>query len=253
MAVVVIIPARYGSTRFPAKLLQELEGKSLLQHVYERVVQSDVSKVVVATDHEKIVDLVQGFNGDVIMTSVDHRSGTERLAEAVDILNLAEDDVVVNVQGDEPLLPPSHINQVASNLLKYPRFKMATLCSKFDDVDDLKNPNKVKVIFDDDGSARYFSRAVIPWCRDEFAEGIQTIPHGVDYFLHIGIYAYRAGFIKRYVNWPVSPWEQIEKLEQLRVLWHGESIHVSVVKESVGPGVDTKEDLERVRRLLRFA
>lgn len=253
MAVVVIIPARYGSTRFPAKLLQELEGKSLLQHVHERVQKANVSQVVIATDHQKIVELAEGFGAKVLMTSVDHRSGTERLAEVVELLGLKEDDVVVNVQGDEPLLPPSHIDQVAGNLLKYPKFKMATLCEVFDDVEDLKNPNKVKVLFDNDGSARYFSRAVIPWCRDEFADGIHAIPDGVNYYLHIGIYAYRAGFIKRYVNWPRSPWEEIEKLEQLRVLWHGEPIHVSVVKESTGPGVDTREDLERVRRLLRYA
>ena len=253
MAVVVIIPARYGSTRFHAKLLQDLAGKPIIQHVYERSLQAKADQVVVATDDQRIVDVVTSFSGKAILTDTTHHSGTERIAEAIDILKLRDDDIVINVQGDEPMLHPELVDQIVDNLQKYPRFKMATLCERFTELADLQDPNKVKVIFNHDGSARYFSRSVIPFARDHFRENPEVMPDDIDYYLHLGIYAYRASFVKRYVTWPQAPWEKVEALEQLRVLWNDELIHVAEACQKIGPGIDTQEDLERVRQAWRFA
>ncbi|WP_439327631.1 3-deoxy-manno-octulosonate cytidylyltransferase [Lonepinella sp. BR2357] len=251
----VIIPARFASSRLPGKPLADIAGKPMIQHVWEKAQQSGASRVIVATDNDQVAQAVQAFGGEVCMTSEKHNSGTERLAEVVQKLGLPADEIIVNIQGDEPLIPPVIVQQVAENLQKY-QVNMASLAVKIDDPEELFNPNAVKVITDKNGYVLYFSRAVIPWDRDQFAllqkgklqeKQLQLQPH---YLRHIGIYAYRAGFIQQYVQWQPTALEQIESLEQLRVLWHGERIHVELAKEVPEVGVDTPEDLEKVRCIL---
>lgn len=254
MSFTVVIPARYDSTRLPGKPLLDIGGKPMIQHVYERAVQSGAAEVVVATDDERIKSAVEGFGGIAMMTSVEHRSGTERLAEVVDQLALADDEVVVNVQGDEPQIPPQIIRQVAENLASQRNAPMATLAVPMDDVDEVFNPNAVKVVLDANGYALYFSRAPIPYDRAAFTQSQQAgmlaeLAEG--YLRHIGIYAYRAGFVHRYAEWDASPLEALESLEQLRVLWHGERIHVAQAIAAPPAGVDTAEDLERARKSLK--
>lgn len=243
MAFTVVIPARYQSSRLPGKPLVDIAGKTMIERVYSQACLAGAEHVIVATDDERIASVVRGFGGDVCMTSPDHQSGTERLAEVVELKNIAPDTIVVNVQGDEPLIPPQVIKQVASNLHHYAA-PMATLGVNISDPEEVFNPNAVKVVTDKSGYAMYFSRASIPWDREHFAtqQVIQPV------LRHIGIYAYRAGFISTYLNWQPSPLEQIESLEQLRVLWHGEKIHVDVASVTPPAGVDTPADLEAVRR-----
>ncbi len=243
----VVIPARYGSTRLAGKPLLDIAGKPMVQHVYERGLASGAEHVVVATDDTRIADVVTGFGGEVCMTSDQHRSGTERLSEVIDKLAIAEDEIIVNLQGDEPMMPAAVIRQVAADLAQHTVAGMSTVCEPITDVARLFDPNVVKVVRDQQGFALYFSRATIPWNRDEFARSTQQMPANSEFFRHIGLYAYRAGFIKRYLQWPACPLEQIESLEQLRVLWHGEKIFVSEAMEATGAGVDTAEDLARVR------
>lgn len=251
----VIIPARYASTRLPGKPLADIAGKPMIQHVWEKAQLSGADRVIVATDTQQVADTVKRFGGEVCMTSADHNSGTERLAEVVQTLNIPDDEIIVNIQGDEPLIPPVIVAQVAENLVKY-NVNMASLAVKIYNPDDLFNPNVVKVLTDKEGYVLYFSRAAIPWNRDEFAKlqtqqiGLSQLNLGDYYLRHIGIYAYRAGFIKQYVKWCPTALEQIESLEQLRVLWNGERIHVELAKETPAVGVDTPEDLEKVRSLL---
>ncbi|MDF7669830.1 3-deoxy-manno-octulosonate cytidylyltransferase [Orbaceae bacterium ESL0721] len=242
----VIIPARYASSRLPAKPLADIAGKPMIVRVMEQAQKSSASKVIIATDHQQVFDTVTTYGGKAILTSREHKSGTERLAEIIDIEKFADDEIVVNVQGDEPLIPPIIIDQVAQNLMQY-KTGMATLAVPIATPEEAFDPNAVKVVTDCNGYALYFSRATIPWDRDRFAKSTQTI--GDFYRRHIGIYAYRAGFIRQYVNWETSPLEQIEMLEQLRVLWYGEKIHVAVAKEQPGIGVDTEEDLQKVRAI----
>ncbi|NKI74863.1 3-deoxy-manno-octulosonate cytidylyltransferase [Dickeya sp. CFBP 2040] len=243
MTFTAIIPARYASTRLPAKPLADIHGKPMVVHVMERARESGASRVVVATDHADVARAIELAGGEVCLTSPDHNSGTERLAEVIDRYGFADDEIIVNVQGDEPLIPPVIIRQVAENLAGS-RAGMATLAVPITSCEEAFNPNAVKVVTDAEGYALYFSRATIPWERDRFAESKNTIG---DHFLrHIGIYAYRAGFIRRYVGWAPSQLEKIEMLEQLRVLWYGEKIHVAVAKEVPSVGVDTPEDLARV-------
>ncbi|MGR5119105.1 3-deoxy-manno-octulosonate cytidylyltransferase [Vibrio astriarenae] len=247
MAFTVVIPARYQSSRLPAKPLADIAGKPMVQWVYEKAMQSGASRVIVATDDQRIEQVVKSFGGQVCMTSPDHQSGTERLAEVIEQLNIADDEIIVNVQGDEPLIPPVIIRQVADNLAQS-QAPMATLGVAIEDEEEAFNPNAVKVVTDANGYALYFSRATIPWDRDHFAKqegGLQQ-----PLMRHIGIYAYRAGFINNYVGWAPSQLEQIECLEQLRVLWYGERIHVELAKEAPEAGVDTPEDLEKVRAIL---
>lgn len=255
MSFTVVIPARYNSSRLPGKPLVDIAGKPMIQHVYEQAQASGAAEVVVATDDERIKQAVKEFGGNVMMTSADHRSGTERLAEVVDLLALADDEIVVNVQGDEPQIPPVIIRQVAENLGSQRHAPMATLAVPMDSIEEVFNPNAVKVVLDNSGYALYFSRAPIPYNRDQFmdAQIIEKSSHSVlteGYLRHIGIYAYRAGFIHRYADWPASPLEQLESLEQLRVLWHGERIHVAQAIAEPPAGVDTVADLERVRASL---
>lgn len=251
----VIIPARYASTRLPGKPLQDIHGKPMVQHVFERAMESQAARCHVATDDQRIFDAVVGFGGNALMTLSSHPSGTDRLAECANQLELDDSDIIVNVQGDEPLLPADLINLVADNLARNEGAGIATLAERIHDSATLFNPNAVKVVMDEAGMALYFSRAPIPWARDHFAKdgfsaGDQGFPDNFDYYRHIGIYAYRVGFLRDYVSWGASMLEQIESLEQLRALWHGVKIHVGVVKQAPPPGVDTPEDLETVRKML---
>lgn len=246
MSFTVVIPARYQSTRLPGKPLADIAGKPMVQWVYEQAMQAGADRVIVATDDARVEQAVNAFGGTVCMTSPDHQSGTERLAEVVKRMGIEDDHIIVNVQGDEPLIPPSIIRQVAGNLAAS-QAPMATLAVEISDAEEVFNPNAVKVVTDKDGYALYFSRASIPWDRDNFAND-KTIVQPL--MRHIGIYAYRAGFINTYIHWQPSQLEKIESLEQLRVLWYGEKIHVAVALEAPPAGVDTPEDLEAVRRIV---
>jgi 3-deoxy-manno-octulosonate cytidylyltransferase (CMP-KDO synthetase) len=247
MSFVVVIPARYASTRLPGKPLADIHGKPMVQHVVEKALQSGADRVIVATDDQRVAQALAATGVEVCMTSPDHQSGTERLAEVCRHYSFAADTIIVNVQGDEPLIPPAIIRQVADNLAAATA-PMATLSVPIKDAEEAFNPNAVKVVTDKDGYALYFSRASIPWDRDRFAKSHEQI--GGHYQRHIGIYAYRAGFIQRYVDWAPSVLEQVEALEQLRVLWYGEKIHVAQALEAPPVGVDTQADLEKVRALL---
>ncbi|EAX4258112.1 3-deoxy-manno-octulosonate cytidylyltransferase [Salmonella enterica subsp. enterica serovar Oranienburg] len=248
MSFVVIIPARFSSTRLPGKPLVDINGKPMIVHVLERARESGAERIIVATDHEDVARAVEAAGGEVCMTRADHQSGTERLAEVVEKCGFSDDTVIVNVQGDEPMIPAVIIRQVAENLAQR-QVGMATLAVPIHSAEEAFNPNAVKVVLDAEGYALYFSRATIPWDRDRFAKSLETV--GDTCLRHLGIYGYRAGFIRRYVSWKPSPLEHIEMLEQLRVLWYGEKIHVAVAKAVPGTGVDTADDLERVRAEMR--
>ena len=255
MSFIVVIPARFESSRLPGKVLADIAGKPMIQWVIEKAQASGASQVIVATDNAQVADVVKHIGVDVCHTRSDHQSGTERLAEVMEQYQFSDDQVIVNVQGDEPFIPPENIAQVATNLAGQQKARMATLAHSIHDIEEAFNPNAVKVLCDKDGYALYFSRACIPYNRDKFlgksVESIannNTIELGDDYLRHIGIYAYRAGFIKDYVKWPASQLEQVESLEQLRVLWQGEKIHVAKAKAQLPvEGVDTAEDLEKAR------
>ncbi|MFZ3206972.1 MAG: 3-deoxy-manno-octulosonate cytidylyltransferase [Pseudomonas sp.] len=249
-AFTVVIPARYASSRLPGKPLQDIAGKPMIQHVWEQAGKSSARQVVVATDDLRIVEVCRGFGAEVLLTRSDHNSGTDRLAEVAAVLGLAPDAIVVNVQGDEPLIPPAIIDQVAANLAANPQAAIATLAEPIDDVAALFNPNVVKVVSDRNGLALTFSRAPLPWARDAFAVSREQLPANVPYRRHIGIYAYRAQFLHDFVAWGPCWLEDTECLEQLRALWHGVRIHVADALQAPPAGVDTEEDLERVRRLL---
>jgi len=247
MSFIAIIPARYGSSRLPGKPLADINGKPMVVHVMERALESGAKRVIVATDHPEVVKAVEDAGGEVCLTRADHQSGTERLAEVIELCQFADDEIIVNVQGDEPLIPPVIIRQVAENLANS-EAGMSTLAVPIETAEEAFNPNAVKVVRNFQGYAMYFSRAAIPWERERFAISKETI--GDVFLRHIGIYAYRAGFIRQYVKWEPSELEHIELLEQLRVLWYGEKIHVGVAKAIPSVGVDTPEDLERVRAIL---
>ena len=249
-AFTVVIPARYASSRLPGKPLQDIAGKPMVQHVWEQACKSGAQRVVVATDDMRIVEACRGFGAEVLMTRVEHNSGTDRLAEVATALGLAPDAIVVNVQGDEPLIPPAIIDQVAANLAANPQAAIATLAEPIDEVAALFNPNVVKVVSDRTGLALTFSRAPLPWARDAFAVDRTQLPANVPYRRHIGIYAYRAQFLHDFVAWGPCWLEDGECLEQLRALWHGVRIHVADALQAPPAGVDTQEDLDRVRRLL---
>ena len=247
----VIIPARFASSRLPGKPLAEIAGKPMIYHTWKQAKQAGATRVVVATDNHQVEQAVLAFGGEVCMTAEKHNSGTERLAEVIDKLQLADDEIIVNVQGDEPLIPPEIIYQVAQNLAQN-SVNMATLGVALESEEELFNPNVVKVVADKNGHAMYFSRAPIPWNRDKFAakESLLVTELKTHYLRHIGLYAYRASFVKQYVSWQPTALEQIESLEQLRVLWHGEAIHIELAKSIPAVGVDTPEDLDKVRDIL---
>lgn len=246
----VIIPARYASSRLPGKPLQDIAGKPMIQHVYERASQSKADSVIVATDDERIQEAVRAFGGEVCMTSAEHTQGTDRIAEVVGKYGFADEELVVNVQGDEPLIPPELIKQTADDLARHDDASISTIATPIHTAAELFDPHVVKVVMDRDDYALYFSRAVIPWDRDAFSVTTEELPAQAVHYRHIGIYGYRCGFLKRYSELAPAPIERMESLEQLRAMWHGDRIHVSVVEEPPGHGVDTEADLERVRGLL---
>ena len=247
----VVIPARYGSSRLAGKPLLDIAGKPMIQRVYEQAKASLAERVIVATDNEQIQLAVEAFGGEVCITSANHQSGTDRIEEVTQLYQFDDQHTVVNVQGDEPLIPPAAINQVAFNLQHQPNAEAATLCEPITDSATMLNPNAVKVVTRADGIALYFSRAPIPWHRGQVDLSRQefSIPEGYPAFRHIGIYAYRVALLKRFVSWQSSQLEQGESLEQLRILEQGHALHVDVAKVEVPAGVDTQEDLEAVRRL----
>lgn len=250
MSFHVVIPARYASSRLPGKPLLDIAGKPMIQHVYERARASGAEQVLIATDDVRIADAVEGFGGEFCMTSPGHASGTERIAEVARLQGWADDELVVNVQGDEPLMPATLIHQVAEALVREPEADVSTLCERIAHAADLFDPHVVKVVRDRRDYALYFSRASIPWDRDAFSVTTDELPARSEHYRHIGLYGYRCGFIKQYVSWPACGLEVMESLEQLRVLWHGGRIHVGVALEQPGHGVDTQADLERVRQQL---
>lgn len=246
----IVIPARYGSSRLPGKPLLDIAGRPMIVHVCERALEAGAAEVVVATDDERIVDAVAGLPVSAVMTRPDHHSGTERIAEVVDLLGWTDAAIVVNLQGDEPLIPPDLKRRLARLLARQDVAEVATLAAPIHEREEIFNPNAVKVVLDRDGHALYFSRAPIPWHRDGFASAESTLPHDFPWLRHIGIYAYSVGFLRRYVAWPHSPLESIESLEQLRILWMGERILVLPVEQAPEAGVDTEDDLLRVRERL---
>jgi 3-deoxy-manno-octulosonate cytidylyltransferase (CMP-KDO synthetase) len=241
--MVVIIPARFASVRLPGKPLLDIAGKPLLQHVYDRARDSGADEIIIATDDARIRQAAEQFGAQVCMTSDTHRSGTDRIAEVIQKLGIDSERIVVNLQGDEPLMPACLIKDVADTLRLDSGTAMATACKTIETEEMLRNPNVVKVVKDNNGHALYFSRAPIPFRRDEKDPSVRSFRP----YRHIGLYAYRAGFILRFTAWPPCPLEQIEQLEQLRALCHGERIAVIETNDETGEGVDTPEDLERVR------
>lgn len=246
MSFTVVIPARYGSTRLPGKPLLDIAGKPMVQRVWEQASRSAASSLVIATDDTRIRDVAQGFGAQVCMTSSEHPSGTDRLQQVARELGWDDEQIVVNVQGDEPLIPPAVIDQVAANLATRPQAGMATLCEPLEKLEELLNPNAVKVVADREGMALYFSRAPIPWPRDAFAQSREAMPSEGQWQRHIGIYAYRTRFLHQYVTWEPAPLELLESLEQLRALYNGERIHVAPAVLPVPGGVDTQQDLDAV-------
>ena len=249
----VVIPSRFASTRLPGKPLRLIAGKPMVQHVYENAVASGAASVIVATDDERIASAVAGFGGAAMMTSASHTSGTDRLAEVATRAGWGEDEIVVNLQGDEPTVPGATIRLVAEALAGHPEAGIATLATPLLTVAELANPNVVKVVCDDAGLALLFSRAPLPWVRDAFAAGLgglAALPEGVPFLRHLGLYAYRAGVLGRIARTPPHPIERAESLEQLRALAMGLRIQVTVIEPPRGHGVDTEDDLIRVTALL---
>jgi 3-deoxy-manno-octulosonate cytidylyltransferase (CMP-KDO synthetase) len=244
----VVIPARYASSRLPAKPLAEIAGKPMVVHVAERARESGAEAVWVATDHQQVYQAVQRYGHQALMTRADHATGTDRIAEAARQLGFSDDEIVVNVQGDEPLIAPELIREVAQSLAGDAEASIATACHPIADAGSLLNPNVVKVALDRSGHALYFSRAPIPYPRDSFALNQSVLPSGLPSYRHIGIYAYRAGFLRLYSRLEPAAIERFEALEQLRALWHGHRIAVAVTEHAPEAGVDTAEDLDRVRR-----
>ena len=252
----IVIPARYASSRLPGKPLLPIAGRPMILRVWDRAIACGATSTVIATDDERIAEVTRSAGAETVMTSPDHPSGTDRLAEVVERLGYADETVVVNLQGDEPLIPPAVPGRLARALLDHPGAGIATMVTPLRSAEDLFDPNVVKVVVRDDGFAAYFSRAPIPWVRDRFAKGglaSDPLPEGVPFLRHLGLYAYRASTLRRLVKEPTQPIEEAERLEQLRALCLGIPIHVSTLVEPPGHGVDTLEDLERVSRLFAEA
>ena len=241
---IAIIPARLASTRLPNKPLADIAGKPMVVRVAERALLSGASKVVVAVDDQQIFDACQSHGLDVMLTSNQHPTGTDRLSEVATRLNLSDNDIVVNVQGDEPLIPGELITQVAQTLADHPEADIATAALAIHDASEVTNPNVVKVVMSQSGQALYFSRSPIPFNRD-------PQKYQAQHFRHIGMYAYKARFLKEFSKLAPAPIEEAESLEQLRAMWHGFTIQVLVTDAAPPPGVDTTEDLERVRAIFR--
>ena len=244
MQFIVVIPARYASSRLPGKPLRDIKGKTMIQRVWQQACKSSAARVVIATDDQRIEEAATAFGAEVCMTRDDHISGTDRLQEVAKTLGLADDQIIVNVQGDEPLIPPEVIDQVATNLAKSSTAGVATLCEPLSSVVDFVNPNTVKVVSDVTGNALYFSRAPIPFPRDKSLGSDNSLPE--DARRHIGIYAYKVGSINQFVDWDMAPLEQLESLEQLRFLHNNVAIHVADACAPVPGGIDTEDDLNNV-------
>jgi 3-deoxy-manno-octulosonate cytidylyltransferase (CMP-KDO synthetase) len=250
----IVIPARYASTRLPGKPLAQLAGRSMIEHVHDRARAAGAASVVVATDSARIEAVCREFGAAVCLTHAEHASGTDRIAEVIERMGWPDDAIVVNLQGDEPLMPPVLLDQVAADLAAHPDAAVATLATPLQHAEQVHDENVVKVVRDRAGYALYFSRAAIPWRRGSFVPGGTPDPEWPDGMLrHLGLYAYRAGLVREFVTWPPAPIEQVEALEQLRVLWNGRRIHVSLAEEPPPAGVDTPEDLARVEALLAGA
>ena len=246
-AFIAIIPARMASTRLPGKPLADIAGKPMVVRVAERASQSGASRVLIATDDGRVMDAAKQYGINAMLTRTDHATGTDRLAEVVATLKLTDDSIVVNVQGDEPLIDPALIRLVADTLAAHAGASIATAAQHMTEAAEFFNPNVVKVVCDRAGFAHYFSRAPVPYARDAFAQGKNRLPDGLPALRHIGLYAYRAGFLKDYARLAPAPTEQFEALEQLRALYHGYRIAVAIWTDAMAPGVDTPDDLARVR------
>ncbi len=242
---VLVIPSRFSSTRLPGKPLRLIAGKPMIQHVYERAKQSNFESIIIATEDERIKSCCEGFGATVCMTSKEHETGSDRLAEVVQIYDWSDDTIVVNLQGDEPLTPIENLYQVANNLVNTPDAAIATLATPLLNVKEYDDLNVVKVVMDKKGMALYFSRASIPFQRDASTQDCTNFA-----LRHIGIYAYRASYLKDFSAMDVCPLEDLEKLEQLRAMWYGSRIHVDIAKEVPGHGVDTEEDLIAVEKIM---
>jgi 3-deoxy-manno-octulosonate cytidylyltransferase (CMP-KDO synthetase) len=247
LSFTVVIPARYGSTRFPGKPLIDLLGKPMVVRVAERAMQSGATQVVVATDDARIAEACNAAGVDVLMTRNDHTTGTDRLGEVAALLGLADEAVVVNVQGDEPLIPATVIDEVAALLHRHAGAAIATMCHPIHDIADALNPNVVKCVLNAAHEAIYFSRAPIPFARDAWANGISSLPTDLPMYRHIGLYAYRASFLRTFPTLNIPAMERFEALEQLRALAHGYQIAAMVKDVPLPPGIDTPEDYERLR------
>ncbi|CAI8754565.1 MULTISPECIES: 3-deoxy-manno-octulosonate cytidylyltransferase [Methylococcus] len=246
----IVIPARYGSTRLPGKPLLELGGKPMIAHVCERALEAGAAEVVVATDDARIAEAVDGLPVTAMLTRTEHASGTERLAEVAERRAWSDDTLVVNLQGDEPFMDAALLRALAEALGRREDCRVATLAAPIHRPEEIFDPNVVKVVTDGENRALYFSRAAVPWDRESFAEGAGVPMPGMPYRRHIGVYAYTASYLRRYVDLEPSPLEHVERLEQLRILWHGDRILVVPVEGAPAPGVDTAADLERARRHL---
>ncbi len=242
----VIIPARYNSSRLPGKVLLDIKGKPMLQHVYERAMESGADSVVIATDDQRVSKVAQGFGAKVCMTSPEHQSGTERIAEAALTLDYSPDEIIVNLQGDQPLMLPQAIRQVAEDLEKHDNVKVSSICERFTDGADLFNPSVVKVVLNRRNFAMYFSRAPIPWDIEKF-KNKDHISSNDQHYRHAGLYAYRVSFLQEYIEWTSCHLERFESLEQLRILWNGMRIHMVISKDKIPLEVNTQEDLDKVR------
>lgn len=242
----IVIPARYASQRLPGKLLLDLNGKPVIEHVWNAARQSDATSVVVATDDERILETVQGFGGNCVMTSSDHTSGSDRIAECARLLGWSDDELIVNLQGDEPAMPPMCLDQVAHLLAEDANSDVATLCWPVEAAAELDDPNIVKVVLSRAGRALYFSRSVIPHCRGA-ADSEAAMASGAPYYRHLGIYAYRYRALKQFTAAAPTALEEAERLEQLRFMELGLGLRVAVASEHIPPGIDTANDLERER------
>jgi len=250
MKFVVIIPARYASSRFPGKPLADLRGKPMVIHVAERARASGATEVIVATDHAGIARTVSSFGFAAMMTRRNHKSGTDRIAEVAARRRYRPGQIIVNVQGDEPLIDPALICEVAAALARHPDAQMSTACHRIHHAKELTNPNVVKVVLDRAGYALYFSRAPIPYARDAFSGGIRRVPPGLPVYRHLGIYAYRSAFLRTFTRLKPAEIERAEALEQLRALAHGHRIAVTITRRAPHPGVDSPADLRRARAAL---
>ena len=252
MSFKIVIPARLGSSRLPGKPLLDILGKPMIVHVCERALESG-GEVFVATDDDRIIRAVESLRVTALMTREDHQSGTERISEVAERLSWPDQELIVNLQGDEPLIQPNLIRQLAAALKSQTRAEVATLAAPVHRAEEVFDPHAVKVVMDHQGYALYFSRAPIPWDRQTFQTKRDVLPSAPLWFRHIGIYAYTGGFLRRYVSWPSSELERVEALEQLRILYQGEALKVVVVDSAPPAGVDTPADLERVKALFAMA